>query len=339
MINSKFKALHMKKALLLLVGLSMSFWATAQMRNVTFQVDMNNYTGTFTTPELNGTFNNWCGNCAAMADPNNDNIWTITIPLNQGSTVEFKFSHDNWGGQEMLPPSGSCTNGNTQFTNRVLVVPANDTVLPVVCWGSCGPCAGQPTTANITFRVDMNDFTGTFTRPEINGTFNNWCGNCAGMNDANTDDIWDITINLPIGDTIEYKFSHDNWAGQETNDPTGPCTNGNAQFTNRVLVIRGDTTMPAVCWGSCLPCGQSSSVEELNAPSLAVYPNPASGNVRVSSTQAGTVRLLDLTGRVVREEKMEAGELTLTLEGLNAGLYLVQLNGAYRSASQRLLVK
>jgi hypothetical protein len=49
--------------------------------------------------------------------------------------------------------------------------------------------------------------------------------------------------------------------------------------------------------------------------------------------------LLDLTGRVVREEKMEAGELTLTLEGLNAGLYLVQLNGAYRSASQRLLVK
>ena len=26
--------------------------------NVTFQVDMNNYTGSFTTPEVNGTFNN-----------------------------------------------------------------------------------------------------------------------------------------------------------------------------------------------------------------------------------------------------------------------------------------
>ena len=42
---------------------------------VTFQVDMNTVTNSFTTPEVNGTFNNWCGDCWSMTDSNNDNVW------------------------------------------------------------------------------------------------------------------------------------------------------------------------------------------------------------------------------------------------------------------------
>ena len=49
---------------------------------MTFQVDMNNVDPTtFTTPEVNGTFNGWCGSCAAMSDPDGDNIWDVTIDL------------------------------------------------------------------------------------------------------------------------------------------------------------------------------------------------------------------------------------------------------------------
>ena len=36
---------------------------------------------------------------------------------------------------------GTCTNGDPNFTNRVLVIPVNDTILPDVCWGSCNPCS------------------------------------------------------------------------------------------------------------------------------------------------------------------------------------------------------
>ena len=61
--------------------------------NVTFRVDMNNVSG-FNTPEVNGSFNNWCGNCTAMADPDGDQVWTATIPLNAGY-YEYKFSYDN----------------------------------------------------------------------------------------------------------------------------------------------------------------------------------------------------------------------------------------------------
>ena len=40
---------------------------------------------TFTTPEVNGTFNSWCGNCAAMTDADGDNIWEITIDIANGA--------------------------------------------------------------------------------------------------------------------------------------------------------------------------------------------------------------------------------------------------------------
>ncbi|NDD80904.1 MAG: hypothetical protein EBZ33_08240, partial [Flavobacteriia bacterium] len=101
-----------------------------QYSNVTFQVDMNKVTQSFTTPEVNGFWNNWCGNCNAMSDPDGDNIWTVTLPLEVGSYQEFKYSADGWSIQEMNDPTASCTNGNATYTNRVLTVPASDTTLP-----------------------------------------------------------------------------------------------------------------------------------------------------------------------------------------------------------------
>jgi len=87
----------MKKFYTLFFVLGISLSALAQTQNITFQVDMNGVSG-FTTPEVNGTFNGWCGNCAAMTDANGDNIWEIVIALAPGF-YEYKFSHDNWGGQ------------------------------------------------------------------------------------------------------------------------------------------------------------------------------------------------------------------------------------------------
>ena len=54
--------------------------------------------------------------------------------------------------------------------------------------------------------------------PEINGTFNSFCGNCDTMVDPNQDDIWEFTSYFPVGDTIEYKFSADNWSIEENLD-------------------------------------------------------------------------------------------------------------------------
>ena len=98
----------------------------------------------------------------------------------------------------------------------------------------------------------------TFTTPEVNGTFNGWCGSCAPMSDADGDNVWDVVIDLANG-TYEFKFSADTWNIQETLFPGDSCTNGNPQYTNRMLTVSGDTTLPVVCWGSCNSCSSGPS--------------------------------------------------------------------------------
>ena len=221
--------------------------------NVTFRVDMTQQTG-FTTPEVNGTFNNWCGaSCSPMADVNSDGVWEVTVPINPG-TYEFKFAADNWTTQENLTQGSPCTVTNGGFTNRSLTVGTNDTILPVVCWGTCVNCASVPTPHNVTFRVNMAQQSG-FTTPEVNGTFNNWCGaSCNPMADVNSDGVWEVTVSLAPG-TYEFKFAADNWTTQENLTSGSACTVTNGGFTNRSLTVgSADTILPIVCWGYCVDC-------------------------------------------------------------------------------------
>jgi len=72
--------------------------------NVTFKVDMNQSTmPAGSIPEVNGSFNNWCGACAPMSDVNSDGVWELIIPLATGA-YEYKFSYSAWAGQEALIP-------------------------------------------------------------------------------------------------------------------------------------------------------------------------------------------------------------------------------------------
>jgi hypothetical protein len=334
--------------------------------NVTFAVDMSQYTGSQSAPytvNLNGTFNGWCGGCNAMTDADGDGVWEVTIPLDTGLSIEYKFTVNGWNDQEQFAGGESCTVTNGVNTNRFLVIPPSDDTLPTVCFNSCNACvpvvtgpqcdyvinmqdswgdgwngssidvsvngnnaanwsisgssgtdtistingdvveftfiSGSfsydteitfqitkpdgstlgsygpfatdggntgiiatdtsnatclPATVNVTFQVDMGLVTAGFTTPEVNGTWNSWCGNCNPMTDADGDGVWEATIPLTTGN-YEYKYSADAWTIQEMNDPTASCTNGNPVNTNRVLTVgTSDMTISTVCWGSCSPC-------------------------------------------------------------------------------------
>ena len=225
--------------------------------NVTFQLDMSTVDPTtFTTPEVNGSFNSWCGNCAAMTDPDGDNVWEITVDLANGS-YEFKYSADNWSIQESLLPGSFCTNTTGQYTNRVLNV-SGDTTLAVVCWESCSNCSAGPSSYDVTFEVDMRNVSQPFTTPEVNGNFNGWCGNCWQMSDADGDSVWQFQMLFAPGDSIEWKYSADNWSIQEDLDSSLSCITINYDpgapngwgFVNRIAVINSDTTF-STAWNSC----------------------------------------------------------------------------------------
>ena len=223
---------------------------------VTFQVDMNSVTTAFTTPEVNGSFNNWCGTCWAMSDADGDNVWDVSGKVLKNTAHEFKFSADGWGIQESLFSGSSCTVTNFGYTNRALNV-SGDTTLGVVCWESCDPCGGAPSAYNVTFQVDMNGVSG-FTTPEVNGTFNGWCGSCWAMSDADGDNVWDFTTLLAPG-SYEYKFSADNWSIQESLDSNLSCVTttidsslASGYAVNRSFdVVASDLTLDVAPWNGC----------------------------------------------------------------------------------------
>ena len=114
-----------------------------QFVNVTFQVDMGNVSSSFTTPEINGNWNNFCGNCDPMVDPDGDGIWEKTVSLFTGS-YEYIFSADSLSIQESINTNSVCSNGSLVQPRRFLNVGAFDMILPVVCWNSCEACNDFP---------------------------------------------------------------------------------------------------------------------------------------------------------------------------------------------------
>ncbi len=241
----------MKKTLLLFLLIS-SLFAISKPYSVTFKLDMTNYTGSFTTPEVNGTFNSWCGaSCNPMSDPDGDGIWEATVMIPAGSH-QYKFALDNWSFQENLTPGSACTQSTGSFTNRVINVTSN-TVLPAVCWSSCVSCASGPTSKMVTFKVDMADYTGpAYTGVFLNGSFNGWCGVCNPMT-LQGNNVWTLSIPL-TADSIEYKFTLDGWNGQEALAAGTSCTKTLFGFTNRFAELLGDTVLNEVCWNQCTDC-------------------------------------------------------------------------------------
>jgi hypothetical protein len=322
----------MKKILFAILSI-FSLSAAAQV-DVTFQVDMNGVTG-FTTPEVNGIFNAWCGNCAPMSDANADGVWDLTISLAPG-TYEYKYSFDNWAGQETLVPGSSCTMTTGIYTNRVLNVSVADS-LPVVCWGSCEACGVSSGPYNIMFVVDMSASGTTFITPEVNGTFNNWCGGCAPMSDANGDNIWELTIPLNTG-IYEYKYAYDTWAGSEALTAGDPCTVTNSGFTNRTLDVTGTLVMDTVCYGSCISC-EGINVNEETAEGFSIYPNPVQNSFMVQSTNmVKSISILDNTGKRIELPLVALNNtVQVNTESLPSGIYHVQVVSAKGASTQRFV--
>jgi hypothetical protein len=327
----------MKKNLLIILSVVISFAAFAGGSvPVTFRVDMAGYTGAFTTPEVNGTFNGWCGNCDPMTNTSGT-IWELTLMLDPGF-YEYKFSHDEWAGQEILAPGSSCTLTTGEFTNRTLNV-TQETILPIVCWASCAAC-GESTSRSVTFRVDMSGYTGTFTTPELNGSFNSWCGNCTPLTNS-TGSIWQTTIVLEDG-TYEYKFSHDNWSGQEQLSAGLPCTVTLAEFTNRIITVSQDTTLSIVCWNACVSC-DLVSLESNELTSLTVYPNPSNGVMNIQgTTDAAFVEytITDAQGRVIKSGSVAGSSMNeqVNLSNVGTGIYFVRLTSRNAQRVERILI-
>jgi hypothetical protein len=85
------------------------------------------------------------------------------------------------------------------------------------------------------------------------------------------------------------------------------------------------------------------SVSDKNAI-LTVWPNPATDNISLQNNGEGPglfvkAQLLDLSGRIVAEKKLQPGVNTLSLSSLHRGMYLLKLYNAEQTIYSQQIIK
>ncbi|MDA0860867.1 MAG: T9SS type A sorting domain-containing protein, partial [Bacteroidetes bacterium] len=293
--------------------------------NVTFSVDMSGQTG-FTTVYVSGSLNGWSGDANPLTDTDGDGVWETTLSIADGS-YEYKFTYDNWTGQENLSqglvgtstndcPSGICT-------NRTLKVNGADKILDVVPFGGSNISAGP---YNVTFNIDMSGYTGSIGTVNINGENYNsqglgaWCGACITLTDDNSDNIYTITVPLEAY-TYSFKFTVNGWGAQEMFTPGNTGTQTIGGNTNRFLSVDKNMTVNAV-WNQ--PASLSSPSNDKNF-GVKMFPNPAKDYVTfsVNSNEDLDIQIFDITGKSVLS--IENVQSQVNISDLNSGLYFVQM--------------
>ncbi len=163
-----------------------------------------------------------------------DNIYEYTASVAPGYEHEYKFGNGTtWDNAETV--TGACATG-PPFNNRILTVPEENTVLDVVCFGSCIPCVVP--TVTITFLVDLSYVDVSLDGVHIVGSFNEWDPTADELT-AVGNGLFDIPLDLSKGVFIEYRYYNGYTAGNSdiVNRNAHKITPGFRKFFWKILPI------------------------------------------------------------------------------------------------------
>jgi hypothetical protein len=312
-----------------------------QASYITFKVDMNLACIDLSTEVVNlmGTVTNW-GDGEPMSDDDQDGIWELELPVQSGEwAYKFRVGGGNWEGYP----------GDRLITVETGV----DSVLAPVCWGSADVCSSDAFgPSDITFTVNLIDSTlesdqyawlmGDFTTPS-------WQGGAIQMDD-NGDGTWSTTVSDFCPQEGRYKFAFGNmpdsagWTEENAEfQQDGGCGEDNGDFPdNRVLVRTSEEPM-TICYtfNTCTAC--LVGVEELESLNrTSIYPNPATDVINIVFDKNGEylVRIMDISGKTVYTNQVNADRMILSGNEMVSGVYFVQISDNLNNTiTKKLVVK
>lgn len=321
--------------------------SSAPSADVTFQLDMNQFGGTFTKAYVSGSFNNWSGDGNELLDADGDNIFEATLSIPVG-LYEYKFTLDNWAQQEQLSPTTACTqttiDGANTFTNRKLVLSGDATVGPV-CFNSCYGCGDA---VRIVVNIGMGGAT-----PDPGGVY------LAGgldfgppggrfrMDDSDGDGVFSIEIERQRGYSTYYDFANGacpDYSCKEdlSGQPCAVATN----FNDRWLSAVQQDTVINTCFGTCATntaCTLGTENPGFSNDWLTLTPTLATETLQLgfATPLRGDVqvRVVDASGKLVLAQKHSpaADVCTLSVAHLKNGMYFLLVQSADHIANGRFV--
>ena len=200
-----------------------------------------------------GSWSNWSNYPGTAMTSQGGGIYQATISMPANATYEYLFVNGTAGTKEVLNPAWTCTNGNGQYTNRMLTVTtANQTICRR--WAKCDSCNSVvPSNINVKFQVKSPDSTPVY----VFGSWSNWSNFPGTQMTSVGNNTYEVTIPMASNQDIEYLFVNGTGTKEALNS-TWTCTNGNAQYTNRLTKIKSNDTTLCATWKSCVACNTTN---------------------------------------------------------------------------------
>ena len=296
--------------------------------DITVNVDVSSIAacGTVDSVTLAGPINGWGGEL--MTDPDGDGVYSISYTDVDSGDFQFKARfHEN---------------GNTNWEgggNKIVTV-SSDSTVATRCFGNdtYGPCAAVPATADVTFIVDFTQ--AAFTPADtiyLMGAFTQWDANAVPMVSHSVAGQYIATEANVCPGTMEYRFSNGDPSNSSNHEPVPmDCgvDNGVGGY-NRFFARSGSADTVQHIFGQC----SFISIEEDALLGVIVRPNPMKESATIALGNAGrySVRVFDITGRVVAGFDNVQGDITLERNNMVSGMYYVNIADA-KGATKTLKV-
>ena len=296
--------------------------------DITVNVDVSSIAacGTVDSVTLAGPINGWGGEL--MTDPDGDGVYSISYTDVDSGDFKFKARfHEN---------------GNTNWEgggNKIVTV-SSDSTVATRCFGNdtYGPCAAVPATADVTFIVDFTQ--AAFTPADtiyLMGAFTQWEANAVPMVPHSVAGQYIATEANYCPGTMEYRFSNGDPSNTANHEPVPmDCgvDNGVGSY-NRFFARSGSADTVQHIFGQC----SFISVEEDALSGVSIRPNPMNESATIALGNAGrySVRVFDMTGRVVAGFENVQGDITLERNNMVSGMYYVNIADA-KGATKTLKV-
>ncbi|MBT3747474.1 MAG: T9SS type A sorting domain-containing protein [Bacteroidetes bacterium] len=101
------------------------------------------------------------------------------------------------------------------------------------------------------------------------------------------------------------------------------------EIENGILSVDGDILKQVMY--------NTSGIEDLSLDPVLVYPNPARNQFTIDGVILGKIKVINLEGQIVLDQKI-TGKTTIQTTGLDAGVYIIQIDSEEGSKTQKLFI-
>jgi hypothetical protein len=82
---------------------------------------------------------------------------------------------------------------------------------------------------------------------------------------------------------------------------------------------------------------ETAAISDFATTSISLYPNPTSDNFRLNITEKASIKMFDVSGRMIKNTEYD--NESISVAGLTAGVYLVQIEIEGKTTTQKLIVQ